>query len=343
MAGCSICLGQQASQTQQVLDLQQASQMQQASRSSQTAQIVETGDSKTSTTAVSSDYVLGKGDQITLHVGDMEEISDKPLRIDPDGGIDLPLIGRMQASGLTMAQFKTALAAKLSKYINDPQISVNLTDNQSRPVSIIGEVNTPGVHQLAGPRNLIEVISLAGGLKPTAGSKVIVTRETRRGPLNLPNATKDTSGNFMTASLSLDDLLASKSPAQNIMIQPNDVISIPKGEIVYIVGDVRRAGGFPLASHETMSIIQAVSLAEGFGPNAATGNAKILRPVPGHDGQPQEIPVNLKHIFSGKSPDVSLYANDILFIPNSAAKTGARRAIDSVLQVAMGVAIYARP
>jgi polysaccharide export outer membrane protein len=290
----------------------------------------------------SANFVLGSGDQITVHVQDFDEIPDKAIKIDPDGGVDLPLIGRMQAAGLTIQQFKQALSVKVSKYVSDPQISVNLAEGQSSPVSVIGEVNAPGVHQLPGPRSLIEVISLAGGVKADAGSKVIVTRELQYGDLPLPAARRDISGRFSTASLSLDDLLSSKRPADNITVEPEDVISIPKGDVIYVVGDVRRAGGFPLSSHETITLLQALSLAEGLGPDAASQRSKILRPVPGNDGKPREIPVDVKGIFAGKSPDVPLYANDILFIPSSVAKSGTRRAAEAVLQVATGVAIYSR-
>jgi polysaccharide export outer membrane protein len=287
-----------------------------------------------------SSFVLGPGDQITLHVLDMDEIPDKPIRIDPDGGVDLPLVGRIQAAGLTVAQFKQTLAAKLSKYINDPTISVNLTDNQSRTVSVIGEVNSPGVHELSGPRSLIGVISQAGGIKPDAGSKVIVTREIKYGMLPLPNAKEDATGQYSTAAISLDDLMASKIPAENILIKPEDIVSVPKGDIVYVIGDVKRAGGYPLSSHETMTLLQALALAEGLGPDAATQHAKILRPIAGDGGKPLEIPVNVKSIFEGKTPDLPVYANDILFIPNSATRSGARRAAEAVLQVVTGVAIY---
>ena len=290
----------------------------------------------------SPDFRLGPGDELAIRVIDMEEIPDKPVRVDPDGGMDLPLVGRVQAAGLTILEFKAELSQKLKRYIDSPQISVNLITNQSRPVSVIGEVNVPGVHQLPGPTTLIQVISLAGGTKPDAGPKIIVTREMQRGPLPLADAKTDSSGKFTTATLSLDDLLASKSPADNIQIQPDDVVSIPKGEIVYVVGDVRRAGGFPLTSHERMTLLQALSLAEGFGPDPAAQRARILRPVPGGDGTPKEIPVDVKRIFDGKAEDISLYAGDILFIPTSAAKSGVRRASEAVLQVATGIAIYSR-
>lgn len=125
---------------------------------------------------IAPDYALVVGDQVLLHVIDLDEISDKPIRIDPNGFVDIPLAGRFHASGMTLEQFKAELATRLSKYITSPQISVNLVDDESRPVSIIGSVNAPGVHQISGDKRLIEVLSLAGGVKDDAGSRVIVTR-----------------------------------------------------------------------------------------------------------------------------------------------------------------------
>ena len=283
--------------------------------------------------------MLGAGDQIVLHVVDMEELSDKPLRIDPNGYVDLPLAGRIEASGLTMEQFKESLAAKLSKYIDSPQISLNLTDDQSRPVSVVGSVAAPGVHQLQGPKRLIEVISLAGGVKADAGSRVIVTREQKWGPLPLANAKVDPGTGVLTGSVSLDELMSSKNPADNIEVQPNDVISIPKAETVYVVGNVRKAGGFQLSSHESITVLQAVTLAEGLDRDAKAGGARILRPRPGGDGRPQEIPVDIKAIFAGKAPDVPLFGNDIVFVPNSSFKAS-EHALGGIIVAATGAAIY---
>ena len=199
------------------------------------------------------------------------------------------------------------------------------------------------MHQLSGPKSLIEVISEAGGLKSEAGPRVIVTRQIERGPLPIPGASLDDSGKYSTASISLDQLMASKIPAENIAVQPNDVISIPRGDVVYVVGSVQRPGGFPLQSHETISLLQAVSLAQGLKSEASAGGAKILRQPAGvSSGKPEEIPIDVKKIFAGKAPDVALRANDILFIPSSSAKTGGRRAIDAIVQVATGMAVYAR-
>ncbi|HEY0785285.1 MAG TPA: polysaccharide biosynthesis/export family protein [Acidobacteriaceae bacterium] len=287
------------------------------------------------------EYKLGPGDRIVCHVEDMEEISEKPLKIDPNGYIDLPMAGRLQASGLTVDQLKAAMAERLSKYIDAPAITINLVENQSRPVSIIGAVNSPGVHQLEGPKRLIEVISLAGGLRQDAGSVVILTRDARWGVLPLPGAREDESRSFSTARLSLDGLLGAKNPAENIEVQPEDVIAIPKADIIYVVGNVKRSGGFPLSQHETMSLLQAISLAEGLDKDAASKDAKIIRPSATTEGKPLELPVNIQAVLAGKAPDQKLYANDVLFIPNSAVKSSSRRLAEAVLQAATGVAIYA--
>lgn len=290
----------------------------------------------------STEYTLGPGDQVVVRVLDLEEFTDRSVRIDPNGFVDLPMVGRIQASGLTIDQFKDALSSKLSRYISAPQVTLNLSENQNQTVSVLGSVNSPGIHPLPGPRRLLDVLSLAGGSKPDAGSRVILTRQMKWGALPVTGSKVDGTGQFSTVSLSLDDLLTAATPSENIFIRPGDVVSIPKADIVYVVGDVKRAGGFPLSSHPTISILQALSLAEGLDHDASPNHARILRPSPGGDGKPKEIPVDISKILAGKSPDVPLFANDVLFIPNSAVKSGSRRAAEAILQAATGIAVYRR-
>lgn len=288
------------------------------------------------------EYLLGPGDQLVLHVVDMDEISDKPFRIDASGFLDLPLIGRVEAAGLSTEQFKAILAAKLGRYIHDPQIAVNLTDNQNRTVSVIGAVNSPGLRTLQGPRHLLDVLSEAGGTRTDAGAKVILTRDLRWGTLPLATAHPDPTQRYTTATLSLPDLLSARDPANNILIEPGDVVSVPKEEIVYVLGSVKRAGGFPMSSRDSISVLKALTLAEGTDHDAAPNRARILRPRPGNDGHPEEIPVDLSRVLKNQDADVPLFADDILYVPNSSVKATSRRAAEAVLQVATGVIIYRR-
>lgn len=284
-------------------------------------------------------YVLGPGDVLSVAVIDMPEVSETSVRIGPDGNVSLPLIGPVHASGLSVEGLRAELGTKLAKYINNPQITLNVVSSGSRSVSVLGEVNAPGVHELDGPQTLIQVLSLAGGVKSDAGSKVIVTRQARFGGFAGYTGMQVSSDGAITAVIPLDDLLTSRLPTDNFLMAPDDIVSVPKEQLVYVVGDVHRSGGFPMSSRGNISVLQAISLAEGPSPNAALKAAKILRPQP--DARvPTEIPVDLNAILSGKAPDVPLYADDVLFVPNSAAKSGAKRAAEVMLQVATGVAIY---
>jgi polysaccharide export outer membrane protein len=131
------------------------------------------------------------------------------------------------------------------------------------------------------------------------------------------------------------------NPNENIPILPHDVISVPVAELVYVIGEVRKSGGFILKEQETLSVLQALSLAEGLAPTAAANRAKILRPS-GHSQARTEIAVDVKRLLSGQTEDIPLQANDILFIPNSAAKKALVRSLETGLQIVTGVAVYRR-
>lgn len=285
-------------------------------------------------------YVLGPGDQIVLHIADVEDVPQAPIRIDPSGTIDLPMIGRVQAGGLTVDQLHDELVSRLSKYVQQPDVTINLTGMESRPVSVIGEVANPGIHQITGPTRLLDVVSLSGGLKPDAGPTILVTRDPRWGKLSGPDVQTDPSTGGTTARYPLDSLMDLKNPGDNIPLRPGDVVSVPKGELIYVTGDVKKAGGYMLSTHRTMSVLEAVTLAEGLGPDSASGSARILRPSPGGDGEHTLIPVDVNKIMAGKEPDVRLYANDVLYIPHSGAKVFSRRAMEAAIGITTGILIY---
>ena len=285
------------------------------------------------------DYIFGPGDQLVIHISDVDELPSTPLRIDPSGYIDLPLAGRIEVAGMSAGQLKDLLEQRYRRYLTTPEVSVNLADSSSQPVSVIGEVTNPGVQQLFGYKRLLDVLSMAGGLKPDAGTNVIVTRDPRWGKLAASHVVTDDKG-FSTATFALDKLLAGTSPEDNIPIEPHDVISVPKGEHVFVLGEVHKPGGFILSAHPTMSLLQALSLAEGLAPDSSPNNARILRPFPGGDGGLRNIHVDVSRIVAGKDPDVQLLANDVLFIPHSGMKVASRRAVEAALGITTGLLIY---
>ena len=291
-------------------------------------------------TTPAPDYVLGVGDQITLHIASMEDLPSTPLRIGPNGTLDLPLVGEVQASGLSLTQFRAELAGKLTKYITDPDITVNLVETESRPVSVVGEVVNPGLHQMIGAKQLLDVLSMSGGLKPDAGPYVLVTRQARWGKLEVGPVVDDPATGTSSTKLPLDSLLTLKAPEDNLLMKPGDVVSVPKAELIYVVGDVKKAGGFELTTHASISILHAVTLAEGLGPDNAAGHARILRQPANGDGPVAEIPIDIDKVFAGKAPDIQLFANDVLFVPHSGFKVGSRRAVEAAIGLTTGVLIY---
>ena len=294
-------------------------------------------------------YILGPEDQVTVRVLDLEEFNgaggantkEFAYRIDLRGNVNLPLIGRMKVSGQTVEQFEAALAERLKEYLKSPSVTVAVVEYKSQPISVIGQVTTPGVHQLQGRKTLLEVLSTVGGLRPEAGHQIKITRKMEYGAIPLPTAKPDSTGKFSVAELSIKRIMNAVSPEENIQIQPYDVISVPKGELVYVVGDVKRSGGIVLGDREQMTALQALSLAEGMERNAKGNSAKILR-RPANGGEREEIAVSLYDILKGKSGDVPMKPDDILFVPSSTGKRMANRSLEAMVSIVTGIAILRR-
>jgi polysaccharide biosynthesis/export protein len=291
---------------------------------------------------VRSTYLLGPDDQLEITGPELAEFGNKPARIDSEGDVQVPLVGRVHVAGLTAQGAEQKLNKVLNTYIRDPQVVVSVTEVRSQPVSIIGAVNAPGVHQVQGHKTLLEMLASAGGLRQDSGYSVRITRQREWGCIPLAGAAPDPSGQFSVAELNLKKIMEAKDPLENIQILPHDVISVPKAEMVYVIGEVRRSGGFVLGEHRTISVLQALSLAEGLNGTADSRHAKILRLNRNAD-QRDELPVDIKELFKGKKQDVSMQADDILFVPGSTGKKAALRAIEAAVQTGTGIAIWRTP
>lgn len=286
-------------------------------------------------------YILGPGDRLAVRVGEVPEIGDHPIHIDPSGYISLPLVGRVLAADHTVENLEEELVKRYQKYLYEPDLTVSVVEFRSQPVSVVGAVRTPGVFQVEGRKTIVEVLSLAGGLDALAGPTLTVTRLLKWGRIPLPGAVDDESGRFSIATVNLKALLDAKRPEDNIPIMPDDVITVPRAEMVYVVGDVHRAGGFPMSDSEGLTILQALSLAGGLEKTSAPAKAKILRPVPNRTER-NEVAVNIKAIVKGKAPDIAMQPGDILFIPGSATKSAYTRAVEAAIQAGTGVVIWRR-
>lgn len=291
-------------------------------------------------------YILGPDDQIVIHAIDAPEISEKPFLIGMNGNLTLPLVGRVEAGGLTVDQLEATLDTRLKQYVKDPQVAVTVSDFRSQPVSVFGAVTKPGVYQLRGRKTLYEVLSMAGGPgaggpTETTGSSLTLTRLRVNGEIPLPGAKIDPTGQFSTVELNVQDILDGKDGASNIVVMPNDTISVSdaNSKVVYVVGDVGHGGSFSLGGREKLSVLRALSLAGGLGRTARPDKARIIRGSIG-GAKPQEIVVNLTRIFNGKEEDIALLPQDVLVVPTSSRKVFSTYTLPTMMSAAANAAIY---
>lgn len=282
-----------------------------------------------------TDYVLGPNDQLSIWALGVSEIPDKPLQIDEAGFVDVPMLGKIQAAGLTVSQFKDELFKRLAVYVQSPQATVSVTEHHSRPVLVAGAVNRPGNYQLRYRATLLDALSAAGGLSSDAGQFVRITRDADSLCTPLPGAAESSSSASINGKILFD-----ANPEANLVLCAHDIVSVPSAEMVYVVGEVQKPGGFAMTSRTTYTVLRALSLAGGTTYMAALGDARILRDWQGPERK--EIPIDLKKARSPIGEDIALKPGDILFVPSSTVKIVGKKAIDAAIQLAVGVAVFRR-
>lgn len=288
------------------------------------------------------EYILGTGDRLTIHVFGADDLPDRPIEVSSDGEINVPMVGRVPAAGVAVRNLEVDLTHRYSAYFKDPEVSVTVTDYRSQPVTVLGAVNSPGVIQLRRPTRLMEVLSQAGGLRADAGDRVMITRAADAGSATTtagnPN---DPKVKFRSKEVDLQNIIEGKDPSANVIVGANDLITVPKAKMVYVVGEVGRPGGYVLDGHSsTLSVLQAIALAGGINRTGNASNSRILRAPDDNDMHRTETEINLKKILASKAPDVDLHANDILFVPNNTAKNAGLRALQMAADVGSGIAIW---
>ncbi len=263
-------------------------------------------------------YILHSGDQILIRAFEMEEISERPFRIDGDGFINLPVVGRLKASGITVERMEAALIEALKKYIRQPQVTITVVQFNSEPVFFVGAFKSPGIYPLEGRRTLVEMMSAVGGLQPTASRRIKLTRRNEYGVIPLASAVPSSDGSASSIEINMASLRDNLNPAEDVVLRPFDVVSVERAEMVYVTGEVGRVGAFDLQERDSISVIQALTMAGGLGRDANQKSAWILRPVM-NTSRRAEIPLDLQRIMSGKDSDRPLLPNDVLYVPKSSS------------------------
>lgn len=249
-------------------------------------------------------YRIGPGDLLELKVFQVDELS-QTVRVSEDGSITLPLLGRVVVEGLTQEGVVQKLTGLLqAKYVKNPQVTIFIKEYKNQQVAVIGAVDKAGSYELVGRKNLLQIISMAGGFSETAGNEVFILREGADGATS-------------TIPIDLKDLLVNGNQALNVPIEPNDVINVPVDrEIrVFVMGRVTRPGAVKAKLSEGITLLQAIADAGGPAEGAKEGSITITRKDKA--GKEQKIKVNLKDVIKGKKKDIPLREGDVVFVPES--------------------------
>lgn len=263
---------------------------------------------------------LGPGDLIEINVYNVPELASK-VRVSNSGDVYLPLIDYVHVEGLSQEEAQGVIEKRLSDggFVRNPHVTIFVDDASSQGVVVLGEVTKPGIYPNTADHKLYEIISQAGGFTQSASRKIAVLRRGENEPIRL-----DLPRNLA------DDLKA------NIDILPGDTITIPRAPIIYVVGDVGHPSGL-LVDNGTLTVLQALALAGGTNHTAKLSGARIIRKGP--NGM-FETKVEIKKMLEAKTADVTLQADDILFVPVSGGRVLAGKTFDMAMAAATAVTIY---
>jgi polysaccharide biosynthesis/export protein len=260
---------------------------------------------------------VGPDDLLALSVYDSPELT-RTVRVDADGNIRLPMVkDPIPVRGLVPSQVETTIARSLSqgKVLVDPIVTVTIVEYQSRPVNVVGAVKNPLVFQATRPIPLLDAIARAGGMREDAGSDIVVSRE----------VVQDGKPARITQTIPVRKLIDNADPSANVMLHGGEEVLVPEALKIYVVGNVKKPGAYPVRNDEETTILQLLALSEGLAPYSAKV-AYVYRRAPG--GTKTEVPIELAKIMKRKSPDVPLQANDILYIPDNKGQRLTAQTID---------------
>ena len=217
---------------------------------------------------------LMPSDVIQIKVVNQSEL-DTQARVEPDGTIKFPYVGRIRAAGLTEDALASRISAALERkdVVNEPQVLIEVT-NFGGQVSVQGEVGLPGAITLDRPTTLTQVLSRAGGIKENAGTVVV----RRAGPKGIT-----------VARYNAKEIMDGKVNTRKIFVQNNDEVYVELGPVFYLYGFVRRAGEYPLI--HPLTVQQALAAGGGVSDLGSDWRIQIRRRL--FDGTMQDVSATL--------------------------------------------------
>ena len=221
-------------------------------------------------TSTAQEYTIGPGDILKITVWGHDDLSkDYPVTL--DGRVPFPLIGGVQAAGLSTSELARRLRDLLEK------------DYLSSKVHVLGEAEKPGLFYLTGPTTLLEMLSKAGGLARSAGKDLVLVRTEGGKPGDAAAVRSTVLLRFDLRKIQAGDV------KENVLLQNGDMMFVPKASAFFVLGEVNKPGTFPL--DKEIAALEAVTLAGGFSSTAAPSGAKVLRRTA--EGKQETISIDL--------------------------------------------------
>ncbi|HKO02566.1 MAG TPA: polysaccharide biosynthesis/export family protein [Thermoanaerobaculia bacterium] len=249
--------------------------------------------------ATSSDAPIGSRDVIDIRVAQDPALNTTATVAD-DGRINMPVVGKIDVSGLTPSQAEVRIRQILeAKVLRQADVSVSVLLAGSKPISVIGAVTRPGGINVTGNITLIQAITQAGGLAPGYGKTIYVLRTA-------------SSGLTEQIAIDIDDLMVNGNPDLNLPLVPNDVINIPMDTpiSIYLLGEVTRPGKVQFRRSQSPTLLQA--LADAGAPTDRASRSVIVKRFV--NGREVTIKADWKKIVAGRQPDVPLLDNDTIYV-----------------------------
>jgi polysaccharide biosynthesis/export protein len=263
-------------------------------------------------------HPIGPNDLLSVSVYDSPELT-RTVRVGAGGEIRLPMLKqKVQAAGHMPSELEAALAKALAdeQLVVDPFVTITVVEYHSRPVSVAGAVKMPLTFQATGPVTLLEALTKAGGLTADAGSEILVSR-TQAGTTAL------------VRRIPVKGLIDQADPELNLPLEGGEEIRVPEIGKVFIMGNVKKPGAYPVQRGEETSVLKLLALAEGL--TAFSCKVAFIYRHTDSGAQKQEIPLELDKIMKRKIPDQQLYATDVLYIPDATGRRVSMMALERIL------------
>lgn len=271
--------------------------------------------------AQTESLLIGPGDLVYVDVFDTPQLSQE-VRVDDAGTVRLEFVGAVKVAGKTPADAAKIIETQLvdDQIMRKPQVTVKVAEYATQNVSVSGEVKNPGTYQITTSLPILRVLSMAGGLTEMADRNVTIQHR----------------GDASRAQyyLSNNALQALSDP---VLVEPGDLVVVPRAAVVYVLGDVARPGGYPITTNDShLTVLQAIAMAGSANKTSVQSRVRLIRKTP--QGQ-QEMAVRLAAIEKGKQPDLVLEPDDIIYVPFSWIKNVAVSA-SSIAASTSGAAVY---